>query len=156
MSAISLFQLAPGVTIQDRYEIQDTNRHGSMSAAFQATDNTDGSACEIQAFPAGLFENAEQAEEFAESLRGWKGISAGAVLCTRSVDVMEDGSILVVTDLPTGESLRDLLSEKGPLSAAEVQSIGMTILGGLSAIHAAGHVHDTGQRRALGHRGRSL
>ena len=57
MSAFSLFQLAPGVTIQDRYEIQDTNRHGSMSVAFQATDNTDGSTCELQAFPAGLFEN---------------------------------------------------------------------------------------------------
>ena len=65
MSAYSLFQLAPGVTLQDRYEIQDTNRAGSMSAAFRATDNTDGSACEIQAFPSGLFENVEQAEEFA-------------------------------------------------------------------------------------------
>ena len=59
MSAYSLFQLAPGATLLDRYEIQETNRRGSMSAAFRATDNTDGSACELQAFPSGLFENVE-------------------------------------------------------------------------------------------------
>jgi len=141
MSAYSLFQLAPGVTLQDRYEIQDTNRAGSMSAAFRAKDNSDGSECEIQAFPAGLFENVEQAEDFAASMRGWKGVSSGAVLCIRSVEVLEDGSILVVTDLPTGDSLRDLLNTKGAFSPAEVQSIGTTILGGLSAVHAAGHIH---------------
>lgn len=141
MSAFSLFQLAPGATILDRYEIQETNRSGSMSAAFLATDTSDGSACELQAFPAGLFENVGQAEEFADSMRGWKNIHSGAVLCIRSVDVVEDGSIVVVSDLPTGDSLRDVLSEKGSLSVAEVQSIGATILGGLSAVHAAGHVH---------------
>jgi len=141
MSAFSLFQLAPGATIQDRYEIHETNRQGSMSAAFRATDTSDGSGCELQAFPAGLFENVEQAEEFADSMRGWKDISSGAVLCIRTVDVLEDGSIIVVTDLPTGDSMRDVLSEKGSLSAVEVQSIGTTILGGLSAVHAAGHVH---------------
>ena len=54
---------------------------------------------------------------------------------------LEDGSILVVTDLPTGDSLRDVLTEKGAFSAAEVQSIGTTVLGGLSAVHAAGHIH---------------
>jgi len=141
MSAFSLFQLAPGATIQDRYEIQSANRRGSMSAAFQATDKTDGSSCELQAFPAGLFEGSEQAEEFAESMRAWKGVSSGAVLCIRSVEVQEDSSILVVTDLPEGDSLREVLNERGSLSAAEVQSIGVTILGGLSAVHAAGHIH---------------
>ena len=141
MSAYSLFQLAPGMTIQDRYEIQDVNRAGSMSAAFKAKDTSDGSECELQGFPAGLFENAEQAEEFAASMRGWKGVSSGAVLCIRSVDVLEDGSILVVTDLPTGDSLRDVLSTKGSLSPAEVQSIGVTTLGGLSAVHEIGRAH---------------
>ena len=93
MSAFSLFQLAPGVTIQDRYEIHETNRQGSMSAAFRATDTSDGSDCELQAFPAGLFENVEQAEEFADAMRGWKDISSGAVLCIRTVDVLEDGFV---------------------------------------------------------------
>ena len=141
MSAFSLFQLAPGMTILDRYEIKSANRQGSMSAAFQATDTSDGGACELQAFPAGLFENEEQSEEFAASMSGWKGVDSDAVLCIRSVEVLEDNSILVVTDLPTGDSLRDALGATGPFSGPEVQSIGVTILDGLSAVHNAGHVH---------------
>ena len=120
MSAFSLFQLAPGMTILDRYEIKSANRQGSMSAAFQATDTSDGGACELQAFPAGLFENEEQSEEFAASMSGWKGVDSDAVLCIRSVEVLEDNSILVVTDLPTGDSLRDALGATGPFSGPEV------------------------------------
>ena len=138
---LSLFDLAPGKMILDRYRIRRNNRHGGMATTFEVEDVTAGRSLEIQVFPGALFERPEQAREFQEALARWKGLNAPSVLATHDVHAFEDGTILYVTDLPPGISFRELLKKRGRVSPEEAVAIGAQLLDELGAIHAAGLVH---------------
>ncbi len=145
--SLSFFDLIPGKLVLDRYKIVRSNRRDGMSTTFVVED-LDGSGeraekgeRELQVFPASLFEGADQAKDFAHAMERWTQVNSRAVLRSHSVVGLEDGSILVVTDLPPAHSLRDLLKEKGALPAADVVKIGIELLDGLGAIHTASLVH---------------
>jgi serine/threonine-protein kinase len=138
---LSIFDLAPGKTLLDRYKIRRANRHGGMATTFEIERAGDGSVLELQVFPSSLFETAEQGHDFARALERWKAVHADSVLAVRDVHALDDGTVLFVTDLPPGRSLRDHLKTKGPISAAMTLAIGLQLLDELAAIHAAGLVH---------------
>mgnify|MGYP000848395141 CR=1 FL=1 len=142
---LTLFDLAPGKVLLDRYKITGTSRHGGMSTAFEAEDTRSGDkpgrgSCELQLFPAALFETKKQAVEFAQSLTGWMQIEAPGVLRTREVHALDDGTILYVTDLPPKASLRAWRGEKALAPAATID-LGLQLCDALTAIHAAQLVH---------------
>src|SRR5512147_404396 len=125
---LTLFDLAPGKDLLERYTIRRAHRQGGMSTTFEVEDKKRKSSCEVQVFPAALFENPQQAREFAESLSAWMRVDDKHVLAARDVHALEDGSILFVTDMPGGGSLRDWLRTH-PVSPAEtVIEIGKQLL----------------------------
>jgi serine/threonine-protein kinase len=138
---ISLFDLAPGKTLLDRYHINRVNRHGGMSTTFEVDDKSGGGTAEMQVFPAALFESHRQSLEFSQAMQVWKVVSSPAVLKVRDIHSTEDGTILFVTDLPLGESLRNWQKEHKTVEPHEAVGIGLHLLDGLVAIHAAGLVH---------------
>lgn len=138
---LSIFDLAPGKTLLDRFKIRRSNRHGGMATTFEVEQTSDGERLEMQIFPGALFENGLQAGEFARSLDRWRSIRAGTVLAVREVLSLEDGTVLLLTDFPSGRSLRERLKETGRASPAEAIAIGIQILDELSAIHEADLVH---------------
>jgi serine/threonine protein kinase len=139
--SLTLFDLAPGKELLGQYTIRRAHRQGGMSTTFEVEDKKHMTACEVQVFPAALFENLQQAHEFASSLSTWTRVDSKHVLAARAVHTLEDGSILYVTDMPAGTSLRDWLRTR-PVSPAEtVIEIGKQLLEGLTAVHAAGLVH---------------
>lgn len=135
------FDLKGGTVLRGRYEIKRPHRQGGMATTFEIDDREAGVRREMQVFPAGLFEDAGQAREFAESLRAWVSIESPAVLQVREVELYDDGTLLLVTDFPPGRSLRELLKERGRLAPALVRTIGLSLLEGLEVVHAAGQVH---------------
>jgi serine/threonine protein kinase len=139
--SLSLFDLIPGKVLVERYKIVRTNRRDGMSTTFVVEDQDEKAERELQVFPASLFEGREQSRDFARAMRQWTKVDSRAVVRSHSVAETEDGSILVVTDVPHERSLRDHAKEKAPLPAAEVVKIGTELLDGLAAIHAAGLVH---------------
>jgi serine/threonine-protein kinase len=139
--ALSLFDLIPGKVLLDRYKIERTNRRDGMSTTFVVEDVLAKGPRELQMFPASLFEGREQSQDFARAMRGWAEVTAPAVLRAYDVQELEDGTILLATDVPPERSLRDLAKEKAPLPPAEVVRIGLELLDGLAAVHAAGLVH---------------
>ncbi len=139
--SLTLFDLAPGKELLGQYTIRRAHRQGGMSTTFEVEDRKRKSACEVQVFPAALFENPQQAREFADSLSAWIRVDSKHVLAARDVHALEDGSILYVTDMPVGSSLREWLRAH-PVSPAEtVIEIGTQLLEGLTAVHSAGLVH---------------
>jgi serine/threonine-protein kinase len=141
VKSLTLFDLAPGKDLLGQYTIRRAHRQGGMSTTFEVEDKKRMSACEVQVFPSALFENPQQAREFADSLSAWMRVDNKHVLAARDVHALEDGSILYVTDMPPGGSLRDWLRTH-PVSPAEtVIEIGKQLLEALSAVHAAGLVH---------------
>ncbi len=137
----SPFELRAGTILRERYEIKRPHRQGGMATTFEVDDRVAGVRREMQVFPPGLFEDPGQGCEFAELMRAWKSIDAPAVLQVREVELYDDGMLLLVTDFPPGKSLREVLKERERLAPAAAREIGLALLGGLEAIHAAGQVH---------------
>ncbi|MDG1050954.1 MAG: serine/threonine-protein kinase [Planctomycetota bacterium] len=138
---LSLFDLAPGKVLLDRYLIDAPHRENGMCAAFRVTDQESGALRELQAFPASLFENKAQAEAFAETLGRWSIFDDAAFARAQELQVLGDGAVLAVFEFPEGKALRDLASDRGPWDAAEVVEIGLALLAGLENAHARGLVH---------------
>lgn len=140
-SRLSLFDLAPDKVLLDRYRILSPHRENGMSAAFRVMDEGASEERELQAFPASLFENSKQADSFAEALRGWSDIDSGSIVSPESVEVFEDGAVVIVTPFPEGTALRSVFEEKGRFSAQEVLELGASLLEGLEECHDAGVAH---------------
>jgi len=138
---LTLFDLSPGKVLADRYVIHKPNRHGGMAATFVVNDSEAGEERELQVFPAALFEKRSQVDEFAESFERWKEIDSKAIVRVHEALVREDGTFLLVTDVPRGPSLRDWISENGHMEIPDVVRLGRHLLEGLEKVHAAGLVH---------------
>lgn len=138
---LTLFDLSPGKVLADRFQIQRPLRQGGMSATFVVNDTEADAERELQVFPAALFDGPEQTEEFAELLGRWRALETDVVLAVREVSVRGDGSLLLVTDLPPGESLRTWLTENERMPVEDVRALGLRLLGGLREAHDAGLVH---------------
>ncbi len=138
---LTLFDLAPGKVIADRYQIQSANRHGGMSATFAVKDAETDEVLEMQVFPAALFENKDQARDFGAVLEAWKRIDSDAVTSVHDVQVRSDGTLLLVTEMPVGASLRDWLTEQDSMAPADVVALGVRLLHALEEIHASGQIH---------------
>lgn len=141
MARLNLFDLAPGKVLFDRYEIVRPHRQSGMAAAFEVKDGKGGASLELQAFPGSLFEGEQQAREFADKLRPWSDLRSSAVQSYQRIEVLEDGSVLLLADLPRGASLRSWLEEHGRMGAPEAVRLGLVLLEGLAEIHGAGLVH---------------
>lgn len=135
------FDLRSGTVLRGRYEIKRPHRQGGMATTFEIDDRQSGVRREMQVFPSGLFEDPGQAREFAEAMRGWQAIDSPAVLPVRDVELYEDGTLLLITDFPPGKSLREVLKERERLPCELACAVGLALLEGLGAVHAAGQVH---------------
>ena len=136
---LTTYDLTKGKKLADRYTIVGSRRQSGFAAVYEATD-PEGGRCEVSLFPAGLFEQADQAEEFRARLTPWAEIESKHVLRVREVLSLA-GGLLLVTDLPSGESLRERMAKKKRLAASEVVALGSQMLEGLGRVHGAGLVH---------------
>ena len=139
--SISLFDLHPGKLVHERYKIVRGSRAAGMSTAFEVTDGENGPTREMQVFPADLFESKKQSLEFTAAMTSWKLVRAPSTIAVREVHALEDGTVLLVTDPAVGRSLRAWQQEHGRAKPSQVVALGLEMLDGLSAIHAAGLVH---------------
>ncbi len=137
---LTSYDLAGGKQIAGRYTVVGSHRQAGFSLAYEARDEA-GTRCEVQLFPAGLFEKPKQADEFREKLLPWKGIDSAHVLRVEEVMALGASGCLFVTDFPEGESLRVRMERKKRLSAAEAKALGGQLLDGLARIHGAGLIH---------------
>ena len=138
---LTLYDIAPGRTLAGRYTVVRPNRQGGFSTAFEMTDERDGSRCEMQIFPAGLFETIAQANEFRDRLRPWIEIESETVIRVRDVLDMDEETLALITDFPEGETLRTRLNRERRLERTEVVAIGCQLLEGLERVHARSLVH---------------
>jgi serine/threonine-protein kinase len=136
---LTTYDLVKGKKLAERYTIVGPRRQSGFAATYEATDPT-GAKREVSLFPAGLFDQTEQREEFRERLLPWRDIDSAHVLKVREV-VSVNGGMLVVTDVPPGETLRQRLNETKRLAPIEVVALGSQLLDGLARVHGAGLVH---------------
>jgi len=137
----SLYDIAPGVVLAERYRIVGPHRQGGLSTAFEVLDQEDSERCELQLFPPGLFESDGQKREFVLQLEAWRDVESDAVLRVRELIDVEPATLALVTDFPEGESLRQVLNRKQRLEVSETVALGLQLLDGLQALHERSLVH---------------
>lgn len=138
---LSLFDFAPGKILLEQYKVVKTFRTGGMSTTFEVLDTESEEAREIQLFPGGLFDSRKQATDFAAAMSKWKDVESKHVLAVHEIKMLDDGTILIISELPPGESLRAWRTDNGALEPSLVVEIGTHLLRGVRAIHERGLVH---------------
>ena len=136
---LTTYDLVTGKKLADRYTIVGSRRQSGFAVAYQASD-PDGESCEVSLFPAGLFDQADQAEEFRARLVPWCEVESPHVLRVREVLAVA-GGLLLVTDFAAGECLRERMDREKRMSPVELVVLGTHLLEGLGRIHGAGLVH---------------
>ncbi len=138
--ALTLFDIVPGKMLGDRFLVKGTNRQGGLSAVFNIHDQEADIDCELQLFPAGLFEKPDEANEFADSWTKWSEVSSPLV--ARVLEVVDlGGAKALITEAPRGRSMREYMDEGRGFTASEVLGIGLDLCAGLSALHGRGLTH---------------
>jgi len=140
-TSLNLFDLAPGKVILDRYHILRAHRTAGMSATFEVEDQETNERRELQVFPGSLFENREQAADFADRLAPWQELSSSSILRLCELQVFDDGSVVHVSEFPSGISLRDWMKEHEQMDAKSTVRLSCSLIEGLVEIHGAGLVH---------------
>ena len=127
-----------------RYRLLETIGRGGMGAVWRARDELLQRQVAVKQVevPAGLPDD-EQALMRARVMREARAAARmdhpGSVTV---FDVLEDeGSIDIVMELVEAPSLADVVHEQGPLSPAEVATVGVDLLDALAAAHRRGIVH---------------
>jgi serine/threonine-protein kinase len=113
---------------------------GGMGVVFKGFDPTLNRYVAIKMLSP-LFNASPVAQQrFMREAQSAAAVLHDNVIAIHSIDRWQDAPYIVMTYI-RGESLRNRLSRRGPLSVREVLRIGMQIAAGLAAAHAQGLIH---------------
>ncbi|WP_410605243.1 protein kinase domain-containing protein [Amycolatopsis sp. lyj-90] len=137
-------EASPGRLIGDRYRLVEVITAGGFGRIWQARDETlrvDVALKETwRSRPVSDHEWADLLTRAQREARNAAQLRDHPNIVTVYDAVIEDGIPWTVMRLVTGKALQDLRAD-GPLIATEVVHIAKSLLGALSAVHAAGIVH---------------
>jgi eukaryotic-like serine/threonine-protein kinase len=121
------------------YEILSPLGAGGMGEVYRAKDSRLGREVAVKVLPADVASDPERLRRFEQEARAASAIHHPNLLTVFDVGT-HDGVAYLVTELLTGESLRELV-RKGPLAPKRAVELGTQIAKGLAAAHERGIVH---------------
>ncbi len=126
--------------LEGRYRVIERLARGGMSTVYSALDERLDRPVAVKVMSAALSSDPAFADRFAREAR-----VAARLSHLNAVSVYDQGSdgehVFLVMELVRGRTLRDLIRERGVLTAAQAVSIMEPVLGALAAAHRAGLVH---------------
>ncbi|WP_375475036.1 protein kinase [uncultured Jatrophihabitans sp.] len=133
-----------GRSLEGRYRILDRVARGGMSTVYAAVDERLDRLVAVKVMASALSADPAFNDRFAREAR-----AAARLTHLNAVSVYDQGHehgpdghhVFLVMELVEGRTLRELLRERGRLSAAQAVSIMEPVLSALSAAHRAGLVH---------------
>jgi eukaryotic-like serine/threonine-protein kinase len=133
-----------GRALEGRYRILERIARGGMSTVYAAVDERLDRLVAVKVMSAALSADPAFSDRFSREAR-----AAARLTHLNAVSVYDQGHevgadghhVFLVMELVEGRTLRELLRERGRLSAAEAVSIMEPVLSALSAAHRAGLVH---------------
>src|SRR3954467_15746262 len=126
--------------LDGRYAIETRLAHGGMSTVYIATDVRLGRRVAVKVMQPALAEDPEFVARFNREARAAARLSHPDVVAV--YDQGADGAhVFLVMEYVPGSTLRDVIRERGRLSAGEAVAVMDHVLAALGAAHAAGLVH---------------
>ena len=114
--------------------------HGGFSNVYRAYHPKLGTEVALKLLRPELARSESQCRRLLEEARRQVRVRHPNVLVVHDAD-RHDGRVGLWTDLLEGQTLEDLLREKGPFGAEEATVIGVTLCHALAAVHRAGLIH---------------
>ncbi|MCM6763207.1 Stk1 family PASTA domain-containing Ser/Thr kinase [Rathayibacter sp. ZW T2_19] len=135
-------QLDPllGRLVDGRYEVRSRIARGGMATVYLATDQRLERRVAIKVMHGHLSDDATFKNRFVQEARSAARLAHPNVVSVFDQGQDSDMAYLVMEYLP-GITLRDLLKERGRLTAQQVVDIMHSVLSGLAAAHRAGILH---------------
>jgi beta-lactam-binding protein with PASTA domain len=129
-----------GRLLDGRYRVDERVARGGMATVYVGLDTRLDRPVAIKVMHVQYAEDAEFVARFGREARSAARLNHPCVVSV--YDQGEDaGFVFLVMEYVPGRTLRDLLNERGRLSAAESLDLMEPVLAALSAAHAAGIVH---------------
>lgn len=136
---LDLADLVPGRTVLDGLEVQGRVRSTGLSSSWRVA-STHGRES-LTLYPASLFDGRERAEGFARTLEPLVSVRHTGLHAIHSVQVLDDGAVVVLAADLVGRSLRGWLSEGEQASPAQARTLGISLLAAIAELHEAGLAH---------------
>ena len=133
-----------GRSLEGRYRILERIARGGMSTVYAAVDERLDRLVAVKVMSAALSADPAFSDRFAREARAAARLTHLNVVSVydQGTEVAADGHhVFLVMELVEGRTLRELLRERGRLTAPEAISIMEPVLSALSAAHRAGLAH---------------
>ncbi len=130
-----------GQVIGDRYRIVDTLGEGAMGAVFVAEHLTLHKKVALKIIHAEHVDDEELRARFAREAMATARLDHPHVVSARDYGSLDDGSMYLVMDLVSGQTLRERLETGPALAWTDAAEIAAQIADALIAAHAEGIVH---------------
>lgn len=131
-----------GVVLDGRYRLDSILAKGGMATVFFAADLRLHRQVAVKVMHSALAEDSDFVRRFEQEAR-----AAASLTHQHVVSVHDQGNdqsanaIYLVMELVPGHTVRELLTERGPLTAIQALAVMDPVLQALSAAHEAGFVH---------------
>lgn len=131
-----------GCTLDGRYRIESVAARGGMATVFLATDLRLRRPVAVKVMHQSLAEDPQFVERFRREARAAAALTHPHVVSVHDQGLdAQTGAVYLVMELIQGHNVRDLLSERGPLTAVQALAVMDPLLQALDAAHEAGFVH---------------
>ena len=133
-----------GALLEQRYRVDALLARGGMSSVYRGLDTRLDRRVAIKVMDARFADDRNFVDRFEREARSAAKIHHHNVVAVhdQGVDTTPDGSLVyLVMELVDGGTLRDLITDRGPLDVPLALSIVESVLTALTAAHRAGLVH---------------
>lgn len=139
-SAAAYDAIRPGMLLGQRYEVVSVLGKGGMGIVYRASDIKLGREVALKVIRPDLLENAEVAERFRREILLSSKITHKNVL--RIHDLVESDDLAYISmNFVEGQTLHDLMHEKGPLDVGTLIPLVVQLCDALQAAHDEGVIH---------------
>ena len=137
----AMAELAPGLTIRDKYQVVDKLGAGGMAVVYRVRHLAFGETFAIKVVNTLLADNEELLKRFKNEAIITRRLRHPNAVRVDDLDVTDDGRPFIVMEYVEGQSLRKVLQEQGALPVPRALAIARQVASALSAAHALGIVH---------------
>jgi serine/threonine protein kinase len=137
----AMAELAPGLTIRDKYQVVDKLGAGGMAVVYRVRHLAFGETFAIKVVNTLLADNEELLKRFKNEAIITRRLRHPNAVRVDDLDVTDDGRPFIVMEYVEGQSLRKVLQDQGALPVPRALAIARQVASALSAAHELGIVH---------------
>ena len=130
-----------GQILADKYRVDSVIREDGLGRLYRGTNLSMERAVAIKILPASLALNEKNVRQFTSEVRTLARLSHPNIPSVLDYGSDKNGTAYIVTEIGSGETLKDAVRREGAFSLEHANRIAQQIASALSAAHANGIVH---------------